>query len=341
MQSVDAIKFFPDSASSISPYVDAHFAFLCGVTIFFSTLVGFLVIYFGIKYRADAHPVATQIHGSIPLEIAWTVIPLGIVVFIFAWGAALYLRIFRPPANAMDVYVIGKQWMWKAEHPSGQREINNLHVPIDRPVRLTITSQDVMHSYSLPDMRIKREATPGRYNTVWFEATKVGSYHIFCTQYCGTKHSAMIGTVTAMEPGEYEKWLAGGADEGSLAAGGEKLFQSMGCNTCHRGDSQQRGPNLAGLYNNTVYLQDGKKIVADEAYLRESILQPTAKIVQGFQPIMPTFQGQLSEENVIQLIEYIKALQDPEHQMQTIHNQQQNPPILQGGNAATKLPGTK
>ncbi len=196
------------------------------------------------KYRSDAHPVAKQIHGSVPLEIAWTLIPLGISVCIFIWGAALYMRIYRPPINSMDVYVIGKQWMWKAEHPGGQREINTLHVPINRPVRLTITSQDVMHSFSIPAFRIKREAVPGRYTDVWFEATQTGSYHLFCTQYCGTKHSSMIGEVTVMTPGEYEKWLAGDAGD-SLAAGGEKLFQSMGCNSCHRGDSQQRGPNLA------------------------------------------------------------------------------------------------
>ena len=333
-------KLAPDQASTIASYVDAHFAFLCAVTAFFSLLVAFLVVFFGLKYRADAHPVPKQIHGSVPLEITWTLIPLGISVFIFAWGAALYMRIFRPPINAMDVYVVGKQWMWKAEHPSGQREINSLHVPINRPVRLTIISQDVMHSYAIPAFRIKREAVPGRYTSVWFEATQTGTFHIFCTQYCGTKHSAMIGEVTTMEPAEYEKWLAGAAGEGSLAAGGEKLFQSMGCNTCHRGDSGARGPNLAGLYNSTVHLNDGHTVIADDAYLRESILQPTAKMTQGYQPLMPTYQGQLSEENLIQLIEYIKSLQTPEQQTQTIHNRQQNPPVTQGGNAGTKLPGT-
>jgi cytochrome c oxidase subunit II len=340
MQSANQFKFLPESASTISGYVDAHWAFLFAVMTFFTVLVAFLVIFFALKYRSDAYPVAKQIHGSVPLEIAWTLIPLGIAVFIFAWGAALYMRIFRPPTNSMDVYIVGKQWMWKAEHPGGQREINTLHVPVNRPVRLTIISQDVMHSYSIPDFRIKREAVPGRYTTVWFEATQIGTFHLFCTQYCGTKHSAMIGEVTTMAPQEYDRWLAQGG-EGSLAAGGEKLFQSMGCNTCHRGDSGARGPNLAGIYNTQVNLNDGHTVVADDAYLRESILQPAAKIAQGFQPIMPTFQGQLSEENLIQLIEYIKSIPDPMHQRQTIHNEQQQPPALQGGNAATIAPGTK
>jgi cytochrome c oxidase subunit II len=340
MQSVDSFKLSPDSASTIAGYVDAHFLFLCAVTAFFALLVAFLVIFFGIKYRSDAHPVAKQIHGSVPLEVMWTVIPTGIAVFIFAWGAALYMRIYRPPTNAMDVYVVGKQWMWKSEHPGGQREINTLHVPIGRPVRLTIVSQDVMHSFSIPAFRIKREAVPGRYTTVWFEATETGSFHLFCTQYCGTKHSSMIGEVTTMRPDEYEKWLATDAGD-SLAAGGEKLFQSMGCNTCHRGDSQARGPNLAGLYGDKVNFNSGPSLIADDAYLRESILQPTAKIVQGFQPIMPTYQGQLSEENLIQLIEYIKSLNDTSHQTQTIHNRQQNPPVFEGGNSATQLPEKK
>jgi cytochrome c oxidase subunit 2 len=341
MQSVSSFSVWPDSASTIAGYVDAHFTFLCAVTSFFALLVAFLVVFFGIKYRAEAHPIAKQIHGSVPLEVAWSVIPLGIAVFIFAWGAALYLRIFRPPTNAMDVYIVGKQWMWKAEHPAGQREINSLHVPINRPVRLTIISQDVMHSYSIPAFRIKREAVPGRYTTVWFEANRTGTFHIFCTQYCGTKHSAMVGEVTTMQPDEYDQWLARSAGDSSLASGGEKLFQSMGCNTCHRGDSGQRGPNLNDLFGRTVTMNDGKQYVADEAYLRESILQPAAKIAQGFQPIMPTYQGQLSEENLIQLIEYIKSLKNPAQQYQTIHNEQQQPPPVQGGNAATNPPGTK
>jgi len=334
-------KLLPDAASTMAGWVDAHFWFLIAVTLFFTVLVAFLVCFFGFKYRASAHPVATQIHGSVPLEVTWTVIPLAISIFIFVWGAALYLRIFRPPADAMDIYVVGKQWMWKAEHPSGQREINSLHVPVNRPVRLTIISQDVMHSYAIPAFRIKREAVPGRYTTVWFEANVRGTYHIFCTQYCGTKHSAMVGEVTVMDPAEYQQWLASSAGDSSLANGGEKLFSSMGCNSCHRGDSGARGPNLAGLYGSIVHLDDGRTLIADDAYLRESILQPSAKIAAGFQPIMPTFQGQLSEENLIQLIEYIKALRDPMHQTQTIHNQQFNPPILQGGSSATKEPGTK
>ena len=218
------------------------------------------------------------------------------------------LGLYRPPANAMEIFVVGKQWMWKVQHMDGQREINELHVPINRPVKLIMGSEDVLHSYYIPAFRVKADVIPGRYNTLWFQATKPGVYHLFCAEYCGTKHSGMIGSVIAMEPEEYQAWLDGGRSGDSPVAAGEKLFSALACNTCHRTDSQGRGPMLTNLFGKTVELQGGGTVVADDAYLRESIVQPQAKIVDGFLPIMPTFQGLVSEEQLLQLIAYVKSL---------------------------------
>jgi cytochrome c oxidase subunit 2 len=305
---------FPDQASTVALQVDTLYFFLVALTIFFTALVAGMMVFFSIKFRKSVHPVATQIEGSVPLEILWSVIPTGIALFIYVWGAVLYFNLSRPPRNAMEVYVVGKQWMWKTQHPSGTREINQLHVPVGRPVRLTMISQDVIHSFFIPAFRTKMDVLPGRYSYMWFEANKPGTYHLFCGQYCGTKHSAMIGQVIAMEPSEYESWLSGGAGEGSLASNGEKLFSSLGCITCHTGTSGARGPNLAGLFGQPVKLSDGKTVTADENYVRESILYPQAKIVAGYQPIMPTFSGQVSEESLIQLVAYIKSLQPEQNQ---------------------------
>ena len=238
----------------------------------------------------------------------------------FVWGALLYFRIYTPPANAMNIYVVGKQWMWKAEHPGGQHEINSLHVPTGQPVQLTLISQDVFHSFSIPAFRVKREAIPGRYTTVWFEATKPGTYHLFCTQYCGTNHSQMIGDVVVMTPDDFKKWLASSTSGNSLAQDGERLFASLSCNACHNTRPDARGPSLANVYGAKLTLSSGQTITADDAYLREAILNPSQHITQGYAPIMPTYQGQISEEGVIALVEYIKNLEfrlsrpaNPEH----------------------------
>jgi len=215
---------------------------------------------------------------------------------------------YRAPNEALDIYVVAKQWMWKFQHLDGQREINELHIPVGQRVKVTLTTEDVIHSFFVPAFRIKMDVVPGKYSTIWFEATKPGRYHLFCAEYCGTNHSGMIGWIDVMEPSEYQSWLAGGAAEGSLASSGEKLFQQLACITCHRSDAQGRGPVLEGLFGKQVQLQAGGKVVADESYLRESILNPRAKVVAGFQPIMPTFQGQVSEEQVLQLIAYIKSI---------------------------------
>jgi cytochrome c oxidase subunit II len=315
---------FPREASTIAPQADALFFFLLFITIVGLVLVGTLVFGFAIRYRADKHPVAEHIEGSTLLEATWTIIPLALFLITFVWGAILYFRIYNPPTNAMNIYVIGKQWMWKAEHPGGQHEINALHVPSGRPVQLTMISQDVFHSFSLPEFRVKREVIPGRYSTVWFQATTPGTYHIFCTQYCGTNHSVMIGEVTVLTPDDYAKWAAGSTSGMSLAQNGERLFASMGCNACHNGAPASRGPSLAGVYGSKLQLTNGSTVQVNDAYLRDAILNPSAHITAGYAPIMPTYQGQISEDGLIDLVEYIKSLQTNYRVQQTLTTSQTN-----------------
>jgi cytochrome c oxidase subunit II len=313
-----ASALFPVEASGIAPYVDALYFFLVAMTIFGTTFVAILLLVFSVRYRREKNPVATQIEGSTLLEATWTIIPLAIFLVTFVWGALLYFRIYDPPTNAMNIYIVGKQWMWKAEHPGGQHEINALHVPTGKPIQLTMISQDVFHSFSIPDFRIKREVIPGRYSTVWFEATQVGTYHLFCTQYCGTQHSGMIGEVTVMTPGDYKKWLEQSNSGQSLAQNGERLFASMGCNSCHNGTAAARGPSLAGVYGSKLTLTDGRQILVDDAYLRNAILNPSEHVTAGFAPIMPTYQGQISEDGVIDLVEFIKNMQSNYRVQQTL-----------------------
>ncbi len=212
----------------------------------------------------------------------------------------------------MEIFVVGKQWMWKVQHPGGQREINELHVPVGRPVKLIMGSEDVLHSYYIPAFRVKADVIPGRYNTLWFQATTPGRYHLFCAEYCGTQHSGMIGEIIAMEPAAYQEWVSGGRAEDSPVAAGAKLFQDLACVSCHQAESQGRGPSLVNVFGHEVELQGGAKVLADEAYIRESILQPQAKIVAGYQPLMPTFQGLVTEEQLLQLIAYVKSLGQPD-----------------------------
>ena len=301
--------FFPQQASAQAGDVDAIYFFMVAVTAFFSILIAALVVYFAIKYRRR-HPdeVGYAIHGSLALELLWTIIPFFIVMIMFAWGAKVFFDLYRPPAGAMEIHVVGKQWMWKAQHMDGQREINELHVPVGRPVKLIMGSEDVLHSYYIPAFRVKADVIPGRYNVLWFTATKPGTYHLFCAEYCGTKHSGMVGSIIAMEPHDFQAWLSGGRASESPVAAGEKLFQDLACNTCHRTDTQGRGPMLTNVFGKQVELQEGRTVLADEAYLRESIVNPQAKIVAGFQPIMPTFQGLVTEEQLLQLISYVKSL---------------------------------
>jgi cytochrome c oxidase subunit 2 len=323
--------FIPDQASTVAPDVDLFFFFMVVVSGFFSLLIAGLIVYFAIRYRAgrpDAEadrPRADEIedpvshgHGqALVLEIVWTVIPLALTMVMFAWGTSLFFTLSRPPAGAMQMYAVGKQWMWKIQHPEGIREINEMHVPVGQNIKVTMSSEDVIHSFFVPAFRVKQDVLPGRYTQVWFRATKTGVYHLFCAEYCGTQHSGMIGWVTVMEPAEYEAWLAGGgasAPGQTLAQAGERLFNERACNTCHLPNGEGRGPSLVGILGKTVKLEGGGTVVADESYLRESILNPNAKIVAGFQPQMPTFQGQLSEEQLVELIAYIHSLGPKEGQ---------------------------
>jgi len=300
---------FPEQASTMAPRVDALYFFLLGIAVFFGLLIAGLIVFFAVKYhRRDPHAVGTNVHGLMVLEVGWTVIPFLITMVIFVWGSSVYFAMAHPPEETLNIYGVGKQWMWKFQHLDGQREIDELHVPVGRPVKMILTSEDVIHDFFVPAFRVKADVLPGRYVSVWFQPTKPGRFHLFCAEYCGTRHSGMIGEIVVMDPNEYEAWLTGGAGEGSLASAGGRLFNDLACNTCHRPDAQGRGPVLENLFGATVPLQNGSTATADEAYIRESILTPSAKVVAGFQPIMPTFQGLVTEEQLLELIEYVKSL---------------------------------
>ena len=304
----DTFPLWPARASTMAGNVDALYVFLVTLSLFMSVAIFTLILIFAIRFRRRPGVEAEQIEGSHKLEITWSVAPLFIFLFIFGWGAFLYFQERTPPRDAATVYVVAKQWMWKLEHEEGPREINQLHVPVNKDVKLIMTSQDVIHSFFVPAFRIKQDVLPGRYTTMWFKATKPGTYHLFCAEYCGTSHSGMVGDIVVMEPAQYEAWLGGGAPGGSMAANGEQLFSQLGCSTCHRSDTQGRGPDLAGVFGKKVMLDDGTTVIADESYVRESILIPTAKVVNGYKPIMPVFQGLVTDEQVNSLVAYVKSL---------------------------------
>ena len=298
---------FPERASSLASSVDSLFFFLIGVAAFFSLLIFLAITFFAIRYhRKSEDEIPPEIHGSLVLELVWTGVPLLIVLFMFGWGARLYFQSSRPPANATPIFVVGKQWMWKIEHPEGKSEINELHVPIGQPVRLTMTSEDVIHDFFVPAFRAKMDVVPGRYTSLWFTPTRLGRYHLFCAQYCGTNHSAMTGWVEVMTQADFQKWLSGTPAGETMASTGEKLVAKFNCMSCHKEGG--RGPLLVGVYGRTVKLKGGETVIADEAYLRESILTPGARIVEGYEPQMPAYQGQLSESQVLQIIAYLKSL---------------------------------
>jgi cytochrome c oxidase subunit II len=303
------LPLFPEQASTLAPQVDALFLFILAVTLVFTALIFSLVLVFAVKYRRrPGRQEGAQVRPTPWLEAIWIGVPLALCLVMFVWGARLYFAQTRPPSDALDVYVIGRQWMWKLQHAQGPSEINELHVPIGRPIRLTMTSQDVIHSFFVPAFRIKQDVLPGRYVTTWFQPTRTGQYHLFCAEYCGTKHSGMVGRVVVMEMADYERWLSGGTSGSGLAAAGEKLFLSLGCLPCHSSDSQARGPSLDNLFGRTVTLRDGRTVEADEAYVRESILDPAVRVVAGFEPLMPSYRAQLNEEDLIKLLAYLKTL---------------------------------
>ncbi len=295
--------------SSVSAEYDLFFWLLtvvCGIVVLG---VAAMIVYSAIRYRRRSETeLPPQIQGGIKLELAWTIIPLIIFMGMFAWGTSLYLKMQIAPPEATDIYVVGKQWMWKLQHLNGAREINELHVPVGQSVRLILTSQDVIHSFFIPGFRIKQDAIPGRYTTIWFRAAHAGDYRLFCAEYCGTKHSGMIGWIHAMEPREYQEWVERGGAEGTMASMGEKMFHQFACANCHHFEDPGNCPNLRGLFGTQVQLDDGTVVTADESYIRESILNPGAKIVAGYDDFMPTFRDQISEEQIAQLIAFIKAI---------------------------------
>jgi cytochrome c oxidase subunit 2 len=296
----------PEQASTIAEGIDHLYYFLTAMDLFFTAIIFLTIFYFAIRYRRRSKAEAPQqIEGSLPLEVAWTVIPLILVVITFVWSSSLFIRNARPPTAATEVFVIGKQWMWQLQHPEGVREINELHVPVGQPIKLTMTSEDVIHDFFVPAFRVKKDVVPGRYTSLWFQATKTGSYHLFCGQYCGVNHALMRGEVIVMEPQDYERWLSGSKKAETMADAGARLYEQYACITCH---GTGKGPAFNDLYGSQVSLRDGKTVLADEEYLRDSILFPSAKIVAGYEPIMPTFKGQLSEEQILQILAYIKSL---------------------------------
>jgi cytochrome c oxidase subunit 2 len=305
------LPLYPDQASNFAPHVDMLMIYIIAVCLFFAVAVTIVVIFFAFKYhRKEATDIGVPIHGDMRLETAWIVVPLILAMTMFAWGAVVYVDYRESPKETLDIYVIGKQWMWKLQQPTGLKEINELHVPTGRNVRLIMASEDVIHDFSVPAFRVKMDVVPGHYNTMWFRPTKPGRYRFYCSQYCGTNHAIMTGWVTVMDPPEYAAWLSGssGADANPVVAG-EKLFTEKACITCHLADGKGRAPSLNGVYGGQIGLADGSVVTADDAYIRESILVPNAKIVRAFQPLMPTFQGQLTEEQIVALTAYIKSLQ--------------------------------
>ncbi len=297
----------PPQASTVAVEVDALYALLVAILAFFTLLVVGLFLFFGLKYaRKSEADRPIQVHPPAWLEIAWSVVPLIICLVLFSWGVELYFKIYTPPKDAITIHVVGKRWMWKVQHMSGARELNELHVPIGIPVRILLTSEDVIHAFSVPAFRIKRDAIPGTMTSVWFNATKTGEYHLFCAEYCGTKHSEMGGRVIVMEQDAYQRWLAGPNAGLPPAVQGAKLFEELNCVSCHRNGPSQRGPVLEGLYGNPVRLKGGATLVADDDYIRESIVNPTAKLVDGFEPLMPAYLTQLSEEQVNALLAYVR-----------------------------------
>jgi cytochrome c oxidase subunit 2 len=306
---LEGIPLFPEQASNLAPEVDNLYFFVTAVTAFFALLVVILVIVFSVKYRdRTGEKVGSPITGSIPLELGWSIIPFFVSMAIFAWATIVFFHLVRAPDQTLEIYSTGKRWMWRFQHIDGQSEINELHVPLGRAVKVTFTSEDVLHSLYLPAFRVKADAIPGRYSSIWFTPTKTGEYHLFCAEYCGTRHSGMVGRVVVMEPNDYQAWLSGGGTGMSMVARGEQLFQQLGCVSCHLNDGSGRGPSLVGKYGAQEQLTSGVAVNVDEGYIRESILTPQQKFVAGYGPVMPTFQGLVNEEGLMSLIEYIKSL---------------------------------
>jgi cytochrome c oxidase subunit II len=305
---MDRFHLFPPEASSSAQQVDWLYFGLTAMLIFFSALVFLPIIFFAVRYRRGSNADRSNpLEGSNLLETGWTIFPLLVGLGFFSWGAVLYYQIERPPSNALQVQVVAKQWMWKLQHAEGKKEINELHVPLDQDVSLTMTSQDVIHSFFVPAFRVKQDVVPGKYTTEWFHPTRLGEYHLFCAEYCGTNHSRMIGRIVVMEPGEYQQWLASGESGESIALEGRRLFRDRGCSGCHEGSKAIHAPPLEGVYGKQVPLASGEIVTADDQYLRDSILLPGKQISAGYENIMPSFTGHISEAEIMKIIAYLKA----------------------------------
>jgi len=305
--------FFPEQASTSAQQVDSLYFVLIGISVFFLAIIFLPMIYFLFKYRRGHRANRAPLNiSTMRIEVTWTVIPLVLAMGLFAWGAKAYFEMEVPPANALDIDVVGKQWMWKIQHQEGNREINELHIPLGRTVKLTMASEDVIHSFYIPAFRVKQDVVPGRFVTEWFQPTKVGAYHLFCAEYCGADHSKMIGTIYVMPLADYQAWLNRGSGQDTLAQSGARLFRELGCSGCHIGPGTVRAPPLEGLYGKLVPLQTREIVRADDKYIRDSILLPNSQIAAGYQPLMPTFQGHISEEELFQLIAYIKSIANKE-----------------------------
>ena len=300
---------FPTSASSTAHQTDFLYFALVALTAFFMLIIFAPMLYWIFKYRRG-RKVDRRMPKvpSAAIEITWTVLPLAIAMGLFVWSSRVYFDIQRPPAAGMEIMVVGKQWMWKIQHPEGNSEINQLHVPVDRTVKIVLTSQDVIHNFYLPAFRVKKDAIPGRYTTEWFHATKPGVYHIFCGEYCGMDHAKMVGSVVVMKAAEYQDWLTTAAPGETLAERGGRLFRDLGCSGCHLGSSVARAPRLQGVYGKPVPLQSGEVVMADDKYIRDSIIFPQLQIAASYEPIMPTFDGYLGEDELLQLVAYIRSL---------------------------------
>lgn len=303
------IPFAPQEASSIAGHVDALFYALLAFTVALGSFLTFLVVFYAVKYRSGSAAERTGKRArSFPLEVAWTLASLLIAFAFFGWGATLFMQRERPPADAIEIAGLGKQWMWEFRHPGGQREINELHVPEGKAVVMSLASQDVIHSFFVPAFRVKQDAVPGRTTHVWFTATEPGSFHLFCAEYCGTQHSEMGGWVTVMPPEQYAAWLDSNSGGETLAAEGAKLFRALGCSGCHGNSSAVRAPKLDGVFGRPVALAGRRTVIADERYLRDSILDPNKDIAAGYEPIMPSFDGLIDEGELQMLLAYLKSL---------------------------------
>ena len=312
------IPLLPESASTFSdPWwgVDMLYYYLSALTIFFTVAISAVIVVFAVVFRrkTEDDAIPEHIEGSMFLETFWTAVPFLIAMTIFGWGLVLYFKQYRMPKTGLEMYAVGKQWMWKFQHPTGQREINELHIPIHTKIKLTMTTEDVLHDLYFPEFRTKADVVPGRYTYLWFEATKTGTFNIFCAEYCGTNHSLMGGKVIVLEKDDYDRWLSGSLNVQSPVEAGKELFTNkLGCASCHKEDgSGGRGPSLKNIVGKPVRLAGGATVNVDDNYLRNSILKPGDQLVENYPAIMPTFQGQVTEDQLLQLIAYVKSLSAP------------------------------